>query len=763
MTIETGRKVVSGAKLLTVIGSLGVAACGGGGGASDDAPPAIREALTFLEPIELSNDEYVTSLGVVDFLGGFTSGFGTTLDCSDDDNFSPKPFFEVRWRNAASGESGEATSIIVCYNTGTIFGTGIRSRWWTDFIALELGSNVFEFEVFDNGRLVGRNRVEVFRRDGQPPSVSYVFPEPGGEDVPIDARLLVLFSEAMLESSLGDADWVLSSSDGTELSGVRTWEAGQHSWLLRPDAALAPNTTYRVSLSKHVEDHYRSELAEDFQWQFTTGANADSSPPQVVGQWPAAPCTCSPPSTRIMLEFDEPLHPDTVTPSILEITGASQGAVAGTTVYHGRILEFVPDSLLSANESYAVTVANVSDLNGNSAVPPGLDFATDDGGMQGSWQVLASLPIDLTGAVMASDGVSVFIFGDAGFSGMFTGLQGFVYQTGTGEWQRTSELLTTAATTPDTRSSPSIVWDGSDLIVFGGYEAQSRPQNDGGRYRPASDIWETLYASWWDSARMSYPHLLGLGGHSAIWTGEQMLIWGGEYAASPLPAPINRGWTYSPASDTWQIMGPAPTVDDSYNLIADAAAPQGRSGHSAVWTGTQMLIWGGIDATGQPLSDGGRYDPSSDSWQPSSVVDAPAASAVAKAVWTDSTMLVWNGGQPELETMVGEPMRRIYLHRYEPVADLWSSSQSGWEPVFSSETNFFLLQVGSASVAIGIEQAAAGNSSGRELAAYVYDPNTDRWTIGARQSVQNCTLDAATVHLGQVFASCASQVYVFSP
>ncbi|GAC1356357.1 MAG: hypothetical protein NVSMB47_09800 [Polyangiales bacterium] len=68
-----------------------------------------------------------------------------------------------------------------------------------------------------------------------------------------------------------------------------------------------------------------------------------------------------------------------------------------------------------------------------------------------------------------------------------------------------------------------------------------------------------------------------------------MIVWGGGASGD--------GARYDPIRDTWQAVSPkgAPTV---------------RGGHSAVWTGTEMIVYGGV--TGDPvtpLGDGGRYTP----------------------------------------------------------------------------------------------------------------------------------------------------------
>jgi hypothetical protein len=63
-----------------------------------------------------------------------------------------------------------------------------------------------------------------------------------------------------------------------------------------------------------------------------------------------------------------------------------------------------------------------------------------------------------------------------------------------------------------------------------------------------------------------------------------------------------------------------------------------------------MIIWGGVASGGTRFNTGGRYDSSTDSWMATSVVNAPAARGFHTAVWTGDEMIVWGGGVqfPEL-------------------------------------------------------------------------------------------------------------------
>lgn len=187
---------------------------------------------------------------------------------------------------------------------------------------------------------------------------------------------------------------------------------------------------------------------------------------------------------------------------------------------------------------------------------------------------------------------------------------------------------------PSARSGHTAVWTGSEMVVWGGYyyDGTGHRLNSGGRYTPSSDSWTAVASSGAPSGRS---------GHTAVWTGTEMVVWGGGQG------PFNTGGRYNPSLNTW-----TPT--------STAGAPSPRWSHSAIWTGTEMIIWGGENQVGVELETGGRYLPSSDSWIPMSALDAPSARSLHTAVWTGSRMIIWGGTG--------------YLNTggiYSPSSDIW--------------------------------------------------------------------------------------------
>jgi len=66
-----------------------------------------------------------------------------------------------------------------------------------------------------------------------------------------------------------------------------------------------------------------------------------------------------------------------------------------------------------------------------------------------------------------------------------------------------------------------------------------------------------------------------------------------------------------------------------------------------------MVVWGGLGQAGEALGTGGRYDPGTDVWSPTSSTGVPAPRVYHSAVWTGSFMIVWGGttlNQPSYDT-----------------------------------------------------------------------------------------------------------------
>jgi N-acetylneuraminic acid mutarotase len=158
---------------------------------------------------------------------------------------------------------------------------------------------------------------------------------------------------------------------------------------------------------------------------------------------------------------------------------------------------------------------------------------------------------------------------------------------------------------------------------------------------------------------------------------------------------INTGGKYLPAIDAW--------IETSL-----VRAPFPRVGHTAVWTGTEMIIWGGWNRE-YYYDTGGRYNPMNNTWTGVMMIKSPSERVYHTAVWTGTEMIIW-GGRPY--TQVGG--------KYNPATNLWTAMSADnapaareWHSAIWSGTEMIIWG--------GWDEDSYFNSGAR------YNPSTNTW------------------------------------
>lgn len=239
------------------------------------------------------------------------------------------------------------------------------------------------------------------------------------------------------------------------------------------------------------------------------------------------------------------------------------------------------------------------------------------------------------------------------------------------------------------RDSHTLVWTGTEMIAFGGERWTAAPaleyRADGAAYNLATDTWRTL---------PDYP-LGRRSGHSAVWTGTRMIVWGGSDGS----ALTNTGAAYDPGAGTWTTIKASPL--------------SARRFHAAAWSAAtgQMLIWGG-EGTSSAFADGAAYSPATDTW-----TALPAAPITGRSprlgCMIGSSFAVWGGGYSADEKNGAF---------YDPVAKTWSyitpapGTVDSWDSVWAAGPDELFLWGGSVSsaystTACATRLAAAGPPS----------------------------------------------------
>lgn len=235
------------------------------------------------------------------------------------------------------------------------------------------------------------------------------------------------------------------------------------------------------------------------------------------------------------------------------------------------------------------------------------------------------------------------------------------------------------------RFNPAVAWTGTELLMVGG---NNGPGIDdlALAYDPTTDEWRTL---------SNPPGEVDAGDNSiagpGVWTGEKLLIW-------------RNALVLDPATETWQAM---------------AAMPGPRRAFPAtVWTGKEIVVWGGCDAaiplcddsgTGL-LTDGAIYEVATDTWRP--MAPSPLAPGVHPiGVLTDDGLLFYAGRtEPSVEG--------AQVARYDPATGTWVELP---DPPITPRRDSAATWTGSHFVIWG------GEATGNDGAAF--DPTTNSWIV----------------------------------
>ncbi len=322
------------------------------------------------------------------------------------------------------------------------------------------------------------------------------------------------------------------------------------------------------------------------------------------------------------------------------------------------------------------------------------------GGFAESWQALSTInapePRAYPEAVWT--GSQMLVWG--GYNGAIYLSTGGRYDPATASWTATSLV-----NAPAGRRSQAELWTGNDMIVWGGLNGTDSYLSSGGRYNPATNSWIATNTANAPAARAFM---------AAVWTDDKMIVWGGRVTGG---AGVNTGGIYDPAGNAWTPTSTPTNV------------PSGRWGPAGVWTGTELIVWGGSG----PVNTGGRYNPLTDSWLATSTVNAPAARDKHVAVWTGAQMIVWGGD-------AGGSVRLNTGGKYDPLADSWTATaitnapSARWQPAAVWTGTELLVWAG--------DDGSYSNTGAR------YNPLADSWSATSLANAPAGRTDFSAVWTG---------------
>ncbi len=666
-------------KIALAVAGLAVVLAGCGGGGGGGATP-VTYSLWIASPS--SSGTYQTDNPTVNLGGGSFVPQGAL--CTGIVGTMPGGY-QVNWSNSTTGASGSGSFYLGCF-------LQVNVIWSAYSIPLVVGDNTITVTATDSAGNIANDTILLSRLpDTTSPTVVSTYPVDGATGIPPNTSVVVTFSEDMDSTTLNASTLRIEDGMGNPVLIQVYYDANNLKAMMIPLPGLAYGTTYTAIVSTGAKDAVGNGLAGDYNFSFTTSANPDTTPPTVESVSPADGSNCAPSYAPVTATFTEAIDPATLDTGSFRLTAPGNSPVAGTVSLNNRTAAFTPAGPLGIATTYVADLSGgIADLAGNSlAAPYSWSFSTAADTGSGSWipTSVTGVPDARRGHVAVWDGNEMIIAGGqsnqygrynpstetwtvassgpavSGSQAVWTGSRmlmwgpvlGYVFDPLAGTWANLP-----SAGQPGQRHDYTAVWTGTELIIWGGRSSDYATEyGDGARYNPATSTWQPISMAGAPGPRF---------GHTAVWTGNEMIVWGG--GAGGLTQ--GNGARYNPTTDTWTTMSTtgAPVLSghvaawtgssmvvwgsltgaggiydpnaDSWTATDKTCAPSGRLGATAIWTGTRMIVWGGW-ANNFYFGDGYEFDPVGNSWTKLSNVTAPSARFDHTAVWTGTQMIIWAG------------------------------------------------------------------------------------------------------------------------
>lgn len=215
---------------------------------------------------------------------------------------------------------------------------------------------------------------------------------------------------------------------------------------------------------------------------------------------------------------------------------------------------------------------------------------------------------------------------------------------GGGDWKPITGAAGEAVLKDGTLDAPyqSALWTGSEMIVYGGPSLGAK--FTGGIFnpeKPEGQQWRALTTT-------GAPVDAGVKFHAAVWAEDRMIVFGGKTTAN----------YYSDVTMAF--------VKDHWEVASGDGAPTPRLIASAVFTGKSVVVFGGLESSANvSLGSGAVLDPKALQWTHNFKSESVPARAYHSAVWDGSEMLVYGGKPPRASSVLGS------VAAFNPVTKAW--------------------------------------------------------------------------------------------
>ena len=571
------------------------------------------------------------------------------------------------------------------------------------------------------------------------PTITIFGPTVGGQTFTTDDESVALegttsFKLADVDCSAGGLGFVNYEST-TQSVSIRNQANGDAATALpRVNCALPIQAKWVVSVGTIA-----LEMGSNLITATVSGGNSssitvirepDTTPPTVVSESPADGSTGFPVSgTAVRVEFSDDMDAATISATTFTVEDTAGTPVPGTVTYFApsKAALFRSNEPLAYLTTYTARVTTgVTDDGGN---PLGAEF---------SWSFTTESNPDIRPPMQIAESPaanSICASQDGAVTAQFD--EQIIVTTGTFTLEDSGGTPVAGAATFGNFTAtftPTLTLDSNETYMarLGGGIADLA----GNTVTPSSWSFRTELAPEGSWVQIATPaNVARRAGHRAVWTGSEMIVWGGfnwDGPFFPFFQLLTDNGRYDPALDQWSSVS---TID----------APRKRLQHSATWTGTEMIIWGGVLDRCSDIgclfstATGGRYNPATDTWLPMSAVGAPSPRRFHTAIWTGTELIIWGGFGYDFRFPLSTGAR------YNPSTDMWSPLSNINAPAARSKHH---------AVFDGQQMIVWGGHTGQHISAdgAIYDPVIDIWlalpTQNAPDPARSLLREASVVWTG---------------
>lgn len=463
-----------------------------------------------------------------------TGNFSYAFNVDNGDYTVTLKFAEIYW--ATAGRRIFDVSIngqLVLDNFDIVAHTDPFSAYDQSFpVTVSGGSILITFStVLDNAKVSG---IEITADSGgggdtTPPTVQATNPASNATNVGVDTTIAVTFSEPMDQDSVEGA-FQMSPA----VAGSFSWNGTGTVMTFIPDAELAEDEQYQVSIGTGATDLAGNPLPSAANWSFTTAAGGDPG----LGQWIPMPPM---PESRAEVGVVE-------SGGIIYVMGG-----VGPQGLSNKVFAFnLSTQTWSERAPYpgpAVDHAGAAAVNGTIYLIGGLTswpsaavntlYAYNPA--TNTWTQKANLPRDRGAMGVAVLGGKIYAAGGLVDGGTAVG-DLTVYDPQTDTWTE----LTPMPTPRDHLSAEAI--NGKFHAMGGRPVSINSPRATHEAYDPATDTWET---------RASLPSARA--GHGSAVLNGKIVIFGGEGNSQSPSGTFENTDEYDPVSNTWRSLAPMVT------------------------------------------------------------------------------------------------------------------------------------------------------------------------------------------------------------